>query len=53
MGPAAATKLKTVLTSGIAKAADAAQALCSEVPMLPKPYSTGELERRIERLLAE
>jgi CheY-like chemotaxis protein len=45
--------IKTVLTSGMAKAADAARALGSEVPMLPKPYSTAELERRIGRLLAE
>lgn len=45
--------IKVVLTSGVEKATDAAQALCSEVPVLSKPYSPSELEHRIGRLLAE
>jgi CheY-like chemotaxis protein len=45
--------IKVVLTSGYVKATEAAQALCSEVPMLSKPYSPRELERRIELLLTD
>lgn len=45
--------IKVVLTSGVVKATEAAQAMCSEVPMLSKPYSPRELEQRIGRLLAE
>ena len=45
--------IKVVLTSGIARAADAAQALCEEAPLVPKPYSPAELERRIRMLLAQ
>jgi CheY-like chemotaxis protein len=45
--------IKVVLTSGIAKAADAAQALCIEGSVVPKPYSPVELERRIRTLLAQ
>jgi len=44
--------IKVILTSGIAKAA-AADALCGEAPVVPKPYSTTELERRIRKLLAQ
>jgi CheY-like chemotaxis protein len=45
--------IKVVLTSGIASASDAADVLCSEAFLLPKPYSTAEVERRIRHLLAE
>lgn len=45
--------MKVVLTSGYAKAADAAREMCGEAPMLPKPYSPTELERRIRHLIAE
>jgi CheY-like chemotaxis protein len=45
--------LKVVLTSGIAKAVDAAEALCEEAPLVPKPYSPTELERQIRGLLAQ
>ena len=44
--------IKVVLTSGIAKATGAAEALCAEGRWVPKPYSTAEVERRIRRLLA-
>ena len=45
--------IKVILTSGIAKAVAAADALCIEAPVVPKPYSTIELERRIKKLLAQ
>lgn len=45
--------IKIVLTSGFEKAADAAQALCEEAPLVPKPYSPTELEQRIRGLLAQ
>jgi CheY-like chemotaxis protein len=45
--------IKVVLTSGIAEASDAAQALCEEHPLVPKPYSAAEIERRIRSLLAQ
>jgi len=45
--------VKVVLTSGIAKAVDAAEALCEEAPLVPKPYSPAELERQIRGLLAQ
>jgi CheY-like chemotaxis protein len=45
--------MKIVLTSGMAKAADAAEALCEEAHLVAKPYSPAELEQRIQELLAE
>jgi CheY-like chemotaxis protein len=45
--------IKVVLTSGIAKATDAAQALCDEAPLIPKPYNPAELEQRIRGLLVQ
>lgn len=42
---------KVVLTSGVAKALDAAQDLCFEAPVVAKPYSPAELEKRIRRLV--
>jgi len=44
--------IKLILTSGIAKAAGASEALCDEPPLLPKPYSPTELEQRVRSLLA-
>jgi CheY-like chemotaxis protein len=44
---------KVVLTSGIAKASEAADALCDEGRWVPKPYSPAELEERIRLLLAQ
>jgi CheY-like chemotaxis protein len=44
--------IRVVLTSGIEKASRAAVALCAEAPLVSKPYSPGEIERRIRRLLA-
>jgi CheY-like chemotaxis protein len=45
--------IKMVLASGMAKAADAAEALCEEAHLVAKPYSPAELEQRIQRLLAQ
>jgi CheY-like chemotaxis protein len=45
--------IKVVLTSGLAKAVDAAQALCIDVSVVVKPYSPTDLEQQIRRLLAE
>ena len=42
--------IKIILTSGFAKAADAAQAY--DASLVPKPYSPIELEQRIRGLLA-
>jgi CheY-like chemotaxis protein len=44
--------IKVILTSGIAKTVAAADALCFEAPVVPKPYSPAALEHRIRRLLA-
>jgi CheY-like chemotaxis protein len=43
---------KVVLTSGMAKPTDAAEALCAEATLVSKPYNPAELERQIQRLLA-
>lgn len=40
------------LTSGVAKAADAAAELCRDGPLMQKPYEAAEVERRIKQLLA-
>jgi CheY-like chemotaxis protein len=45
--------IRVLLTSGIAKGVAAADAPYVEVPVVPKPYSTIELERRIKKLLAQ
>ena len=45
--------IKVILTSGIAKTDAAADAPCVEAPVVPKPYNTTELERRIRKLLAQ
>lgn len=44
--------VNVILTSGVAKASDAAAELCHDGPMLQKPYEAGEVERRIKLLLA-
>jgi CheY-like chemotaxis protein len=44
--------VKVILTSGVARASEAAADLCEEGPMLAKPYDHSELERRIRLLLA-
>jgi len=41
-----------ILTSGVARAADAAEDLCGEGPLMPKPYELTDVEGRIRRLLA-
>lgn len=41
-----------ILTSGVARASDAAAELCDDGPLLEKPYEAGEVERRIKLLLA-
>jgi CheY-like chemotaxis protein len=45
--------IKVILTSGIATAVAAADAPYVEAPVVPRPYSTTELERRIKKLLAQ
>lgn len=45
--------VKVILTSGAASAAaNKAADLCHEGPLLPKPYDSEEVERRIKQLLA-
>jgi CheY-like chemotaxis protein len=44
--------VKVILTSGAASAAHRAADLCHEGPLLPKPYDSEEVERRIRQLLA-
>jgi CheY-like chemotaxis protein len=46
-------EIKVVLTSGVAKASDAAGELCEdENPLISKPYDAQEVERRIRIFLA-
>jgi DNA-binding response OmpR family regulator len=45
--------VKVILVSGIRRAAEIAQGLCDGGPLMMKPYSHEELERRIRRLLAK
>ncbi len=44
--------VKVILTSGAASAAHRAADLCHDGPLLPKPYDSEEVERRIRQLLA-
>ena len=44
--------VRTILTSGIARSTELAGDLCEEGPLLAKPYSPQEVERRIRWLLA-
>lgn len=41
-----------ILTSGVAKASEAAETLCEDGPLLQKPYDSDEVGRRIRQLLA-
>lgn len=43
--------VKVILTSGVAKASDAAAELCEDGPLLQKPYEAEEVERRIKLLI--
>lgn len=43
--------VKIILTSGVAKASDAAEDLCEDGPLLQKPYDAAEVERRIKLLI--
>ena len=43
---------RTVLSSGVRRTAELAGALCEKGPMLSKPYSVREVERRIRAILA-
>lgn len=45
-------EVKVILTSGAASAAGKAADLCHDGPLLPKPYDSEEVERRIRHLLA-
>jgi CheY-like chemotaxis protein len=45
-------EVKVILTSGAASAAHKAADLCHDGPLLPKPYDSEEVERRIRQLLA-
>lgn len=44
--------IRVVMTSGVAKATDAASELCLDGPMMQKPYEPAEVYRRIQQLLA-
>jgi CheY-like chemotaxis protein len=45
--------VKIIITSGVARAAEEAADLCEGGPLMEKPYSHTELERRIRMLLAD
>ena len=45
--------IKVVLTSGLARTADAGDTSCFDAPVLRKPYDLAKLERRIKGLLAQ
>jgi CheY-like chemotaxis protein len=45
--------IKIILTSGVVRAVEAAGDLCDGGPIMAKPYSHTELERRIRILLAD
>jgi hypothetical protein len=44
--------VKVIITSGVARASQAAGELCEDGPFMAKPYSYTDLERRIRMLLA-
>ena len=43
--------IKVILTSGLARTADAADASCFDAPVILKPYDLAKLERRIKLLV--
>lgn len=45
-------EIPVVLTSGVARAADAAEDLCESGPLMAKPYEARDVENRIKLLLA-
>lgn len=45
--------VKVILTSGVTRAASAAGELCEDGPLIPKPYTPQQVERRIRALLAQ
>jgi CheY-like chemotaxis protein len=45
--------VKVIITSGVVRASEAAGDLCEDGPLVEKPYSHTELERRIHMLLAD
>jgi CheY-like chemotaxis protein len=45
--------VKVIITSGVARASEAAGDLCEDGPLMAKPYGHAELERRIRMLLAQ
>jgi CheY-like chemotaxis protein len=47
------TGVKIILTSGVKRAAAVAADLCKDGPLMEKPYSSAEVERRIRMLLAD
>jgi len=47
------TGVKVVLVSGVKRAAEVAQDLCDGGPLMMKPYTHDELERRIRMLLSQ
>ena len=44
---------RIVITSGVVRASEAAGDLCDGGPLMAKPYTPAELERRIRMLLAD
>jgi DNA-binding response OmpR family regulator len=45
--------VKVILTSGVPRAASAAGELCEDGPLITKPYTPQQVERRIRALLAQ
>jgi CheY-like chemotaxis protein len=45
--------VRVIMTSGVIRATEAAGDLCEDGPLMVKPYSHTELERRIRMLLAD
>lgn len=44
--------VEVILTSGAASAAGKAADLCNDGPLMPKPYDSDDVDRRIKQLLA-
>jgi CheY-like chemotaxis protein len=44
--------IRIVLTSGVARACDAAEGLCEDGPLMEKPYSAADVESRVRSLLS-
>jgi DNA-binding response OmpR family regulator len=44
--------VRVILTSGVTRTAQEARGLCAHGPLMEKPYDHGEVDRRIQAILA-